>query len=152
MDLDRFIIFLDIDGVLTSYLNLDKENDGKTVFHYHAVSSLNKIIQHYNADLCMISSWNFDFKNTDDYKTFLQSRRIEVNNLTVGNKDDRSGFIKEKIREGLTKYLIIDDEAFEYYNSMPEIEYKRILQPNRYTALSYNDFLLVTHHWKLTKL
>jgi len=152
MDLDRFVIFLDIDGVLTSYLNLNKENDGKTVFHYHAVSSLNKIIEHYNADLCMISSWNFDFKDADHYKTFLESRDIIMNNLTIGDQNNRSTFIKEKIKEGLREYLIIDDEAYEYYNSMPDIEYKRILQTNRYETLNYFDFLNVTVNWKLNKL
>ncbi len=97
----------------------------------------------------MISGWNLSCSTEQQYKDFLVGRGIKVNDLTFGDKDHRSEFILTQVKAGLKYYLIIDDEAFQYYDSMPQIEYKRILQPNRYRCLDKYDFKHVTFNWKL---
>lgn len=53
-----FIIYLDIDGVLVSYLKLkERDSDGKNSFVSKAVETLNSIITMFNADICIVSTW-----------------------------------------------------------------------------------------------
>ena len=53
-----FIVYLDIDGVLVSYLKLkDFHSDGKHNYIPKAVEVLNKIITMFNADICVVSTW-----------------------------------------------------------------------------------------------
>lgn len=151
MKKERFIIFLDIDGVLVSWLNLKSIDDNnENLFEEEAVKALNAIIQHYDADLCMISSWNGRYKDPEQYKIFLQSRGIIVNNLYIGDQHNRPAWILSKIKEyKLTRYLIIDDEAFGYFELMKQLQYKRILKTNRYRGLDMFDFGQVTSNFKL---
>jgi len=150
--LDNFIIFLDIDGCLCSYedMSFRDKKDNQNPFRKYSVEALNKIIKHYSADLFMISGWNSKFSTEEQYAEFLKGRGIKINeNLTFGDQHNRKKFILDKIREGLKHYLIIDDEAHQYYTSIPQIEYKRILQTNRYRCLDKYDFKNVTFNWKL---
>ena len=141
MENKKFIIFLDVDGVLVSYERLkERDVDGKQIFVKEAIESLNKIIKYYDADLCMISAWNTKFKDNKHYKEFLISRGILVNGLTKGDQGNRYDFVLNEIKEKeLKHYLIIDDEAFGYYEMMPTIEYKRILMPNMFRCLDSYD-------------
>src|SRR5882724_10722247 len=141
----NFIIYLDIDGVLVPYDGFkDFDKDGDHKFKQSAVEALNNIINHYKADLCMISSWNVHYDNEQQYKDFLISRGIVVNELTIGKHYDRIEFIENNVKNNnIEHYLIIDDESHQYLkgsmnNGFPE--YKRILQPNRYRCLDDCDF------------
>lgn len=152
IDFDNFLIFLDIDGTLCSYedFGFRDKKDKEQPFREYSIKALNGIIKYYNADLCMISNgWNSKFSSEEQYKSFLFGRGIKVNNLTFGDSNSRSKFVLEQIAAGLKHYLIIDDEAYEYYAAMPQIEYKCILQPNRYRCLDKYDFKNVTFNWKL---
>jgi hypothetical protein len=151
INFDNFIIFLDIDGPICSYedFSIRDKKDHKNIFRKYSVQTLNKIIKYYNADLCMISGWNSNFNTEQQYKDFLIGRGIKVNNLTFGDKDNRKKFIIKQIKDGLKHYLIIDDESHQFYTSMPQIEYKRILQPNKYRCLDKYDFKNVTFNYKL---
>lgn len=151
MDNSRFIIFLDVDGVLCSWLDMKIfEQDGEHGFVEEAIKALNAIITCYDADLCMISSWNTKFKDEESYKAFLVSRGIFVNNLYIGDHNNRAEWIISQIKEhDLHYYLIIDDEAFGYYEKMKELQYKRILKTNRYRCLDMHDFAQVTRNFKL---
>jgi len=151
MDNNRFIIFLDIDGCLCSYNNMNIfEPDGEHVFEQEAINALNAIITCYDADICMISSWNTKFKDEKSYKDFLASRGIYVSNLYIGDHNNRPDWILSQIKKhDLHYYLIIDDEAFGYYEKMKELQYKRILKPNRYRCLDMHDFAQVTINFKL---
>ena len=151
MDNSRFIIFLDIDGVICSYDNMNiYKPDGEHGFVDEAVKALNAIITCYDADLCMISSWNTKFKDEEAYKAFLASRGVLVSNLYIGNHHKRPEWILSQIKEhDLHFYLIIDDEAHGFYERMKEFEYKRILKPNRYRCLDMHDFAQVTRNFKL---
>lgn len=151
MDNTRFIIFLDIDGVLCSYQNMKIfEHDGEHGFVDEAVKALNAIVTCYDADLCMISSWNTKFRDENAYKSFLESRGIIVNSLYIGDHNNRPAWIISQIKEhDLRHYLIIDDEAYGYYDRMKELQYKRILKTNRYRCLDMHDFAHATINYKL---
>lgn len=150
MDKNRFVIFLDIDGVLVSWLDMDNDTDGEHAFKQDAVDALNAIITFYDADLCMISSWNTKFKDEQSYKDFLVGRGVLVNDLYIGDHHKRPEYIAGQIKDlGLQWYLIIDDEAYGYFERMEELQYKRILKTNRYRCLDVYDFGQVTSNFKL---
>lgn len=149
-----FTIFLDIDGVLLSYLHLKVFDpvDGEQAFKKEAIESLNKIIRHYKADLCVVSSYPPSVRSRyPDFKQFMIRRGIEVNGLTFGDEHDRYNFVLGCIKDGMKDYLIIDDEAHGYYALVPQIEYKRILRVNSYRCLDEFDFLQVTRGYDLNK-
>jgi len=137
-----FVIYLDIDGVLVSYLKLkDRDADGKHSFVPKAVEVLNTIITMFDADICVVSTWGRKYVDKDpiEFKNFLISRGIIVNNLTIGDIDDRAGYVIKRKSEGYTKFLVIDDESLEYYKRVDEIGYNRILASNSWRCLDEYD-------------
>ncbi len=79
MNEDKFVIFLDIDGVLVSWgiMGDEYEADGEHAFNQESVIALNAIITYYDADLCMITSWNSSFRNEDEWKAFLVNNEFQ---------------------------------------------------------------------------
>jgi len=153
MENKPFIIYLDIDGVLVSYLKLmDRDPDGKHSFVPKAVETLNSIISMFNAHICVVSTWGRPYwnnkSNPEDFKNFLVSRGIIVNGLTFGDPDDRAGFVIKKKEEGFTKFLIIDDESLEYYKRVDEIGYNRILYSNSWRCLDEYDLVGVSRNYE----
>jgi len=138
-----FIVYLDIDGVLVSYLKLrDFDEDGRHSFVPKAVETLNSIISMFNAHICVVSTWGRSYRDKpDEFKDFLISRGIIVNGLTIGDCDDRAGYVLKMKSEGYRRFLIIDDEVLEYYKRVDEIGYNRILFSNPWRCL--DDFDLV---------
>jgi hypothetical protein len=148
-----FIIYLDIDGVLVSYLKLkDRDPDGKHSFIPKSVEVLNSIITMFDADICVVSTWGRPYwngtKNGDEFKDFLVNRGIIVNGLTFGDPDDRAGYVIKRKSEGYTKFLIIDDESLEYYKNVSEIGFNRILSSNSYRCLDDYDLVAVSRNYK----
>jgi hypothetical protein len=148
-----FTIYLDIDGVLVSYLKLmDRDPDGKHSFIPKSVEVLNTIISMFDAHICIVSTWGRPYWNgsTDgiECKDFLISRGIIVNGLTFGDPDDRAGFFIKRKSEGYTKFLIIDDEFLEYYNKVSEIGYNRILPVNSWRCLDDYDLIAVSRNFE----
>jgi hypothetical protein len=148
-----FIIYLDIDGVLVSYLKLkDRDADGRHSFIPEAVKTLNSIISMFNADICVVSTWGRPYWNSSkdgkEFKDFLISRGIIVNDLTFGDPDDRAGFVIKKKNEGYTKFLIIDDESLEYYKRVDEIGFNRILCSNSWRCLDEYDLVGVSRNYE----
>ncbi len=154
MENNPFIIYLDIDGVLVSYLKLmDRDPiDNKHSFVPKAVETLNSIISMFNAHICVVSTWGRPYwngnKNPDEFKKFLINRGIIVNGLTFGDPDDRAGFVIKKKKEGFTKFLIIDDESLEYYKREDEIGYNRILYSNSWRCLDEYDLVGVSRNYE----
>ena len=146
MALKPVIIYLDIDGVLVSYLKLKDRDpiDGKHVFVKEAVDALNKIIDLFNAHICIVSTWGRSYYNTEAYISkftkLLEGRGIIVNGLTFGDCDDRAGFILRQKQEGYTRFIVIDDEALEYQQRYKEIGYNRIIGTNPYRCLDMMDY------------
>ena len=141
-----FIIYLDIDGVLVSYLKLkDRDlSDNRHLFVKEAVDALNAIIQHFDAHICIVSTWGRAFTNQkadlDEFTAILTRRGIIVNGLSIGDCDDRAGFILRQKQEGYTRFIVIDDEALEYQQRYIEIGYNRIIQTNPYRGLDMYDY------------
>jgi hypothetical protein len=148
-----FIIYLDIDGVLVSYLKLkDREPDGKHSFTPKSVEVLNTIISMFDAHICIVSTWGRPYWNGsndgEEFKDFLISRGIIVNGLTFGDPDNRAGFVIKRKSEGYTKFLIIDDESLEYYNRESEIGFNRILFVNSWRCLDDYDLVGVSRNYE----
>ena len=104
---------------------------------------LNAIITMFDADICIVSTWGRG-KNPDEFKRFLISRGIIVNNLTIGDCDDRAGYVIKMKEMGHTRYLIIDDEALEYFKRVPDIGFNRILYSNSWRCLDEYDLVGTT--------
>ena len=145
-----FVIYLDIDGVLVSYLKLhDFDDDKKHSFIPKAVETLNSIISMFNADLCIVSTWGRSYKDKpDEFKEFLISRGIDVNGLTIGDCDHRAEYVIKMKLEGYKRFLIIDDEVLEYYKKVSEIGYNRILTSNSYRCIDEYDLVNVSRNYK----
>jgi hypothetical protein len=145
-----FIIYLDIDGVLVSYLKLkDRDADGKHSFIPKAVETLNAIITMFDADICVVSTWGRSYYDRpDDMKKFLISRGINVNGLTIGDIDHRAEYVIEQKKLGYKRFLIIDDEFLEYYEHVDEIGFNRILPSNSWRCLDEFDMIGVTRSFK----
>ncbi len=148
---DGFIIFQDVDGPLVSYENLrGYEPDGHHAFRPEAVAALNQIIRCYDAALCMVSAWNSQFAHDPKpYAEFMRSRGLVFRELFVGDSHNRPEYILDLVDKGLQHYLIIDDEAHQYYSQMGRIPYKRILQPNSRRCLDRYDVWWATMNFKL---
>jgi hypothetical protein len=148
-----FTIYLDIDGVLVSYLKLkDRDPDGKHSFVPKSVEVLNSIITMFDAHICIVSTWGRSYWNGsndgEEFKDFLISRGIIVNGLTFGDPDDRAGYVIKRKSEGYTKFLIIDDESLEYYNRESEIGFNRILASNSWRCLDDYDLVGVSRNYE----
>ena len=151
--MNRFIIYLDIDGPLVSYLKLKDRDlrDGKHVFKTEAIDTLNAIITMFDADLCIVSTWGRKYFNGADdsiFRDFLINRGIIVNGLTFGDPDDRAGYVLRKKAEGYDRFLIIDDEALEYYKKVDDIGFNRILVPNSWRCLDEYDLVGVSRNYE----
>jgi hypothetical protein len=148
-----FIIYLDIDGVLVSYLKLkDRDADGRHSFISEAVKTLNSIISMFNADICVVSTWGRPYwngsKDGKEFKDFLISRGIIVNDLTFGDPDDRAGYVIKRKSEGYTRFLIVDDESLEYYKRVDDIGFNRILSSNSWRCLDEYDLVGVSRNYE----
>jgi hypothetical protein len=145
-----FVIYLDIDGVLVSYLKLmDRDTDGKHSFIPEAVETLNSIITMFDAHLCIVSTWGRAYIDEDitEFKEFLINRGIIVNGLEIGDPDWRSEFVIKRKLEGWTKFLIIDDESLEYYKKVDDIGFNRILATNSFRCLDSYDLVTVSRNY-----
>lgn len=144
-----FIVYLDIDGVLVSYLKLrDFDDDDKHSFVPKAVETLNSIISMFDAHICVVSTWGRSYRDRpDEFKDFLISRGIIVNGLTIGDCDDRAGYVLNMKSEGYRRFLIIDDEVLEYYKRVTEIGYNRILYSNSWRCLDEYDLVGVSRNF-----
>jgi len=146
-----FVIYLDIDGVLVSYLKLmDRDPDGRHSFIPEAVETLNSIITMFDAHICIVSTWGRGYivdENITEFKEFLISRGIIVNGLEIGDPDWRAEFVIKRKLEGWTKFLIIDDESLEYYKKVDEIGFNRILATNSFRCLDNYDLVTVSRNY-----
>jgi hypothetical protein len=94
-----------------------------------------------------VSTWGRG-KDPDEFKRFLISRGIIVNNLTIGDCDDRAGYVIKMKEKGYSRYIIIDDEAIEYYKRGDEIGYNRILCSNSWRCLDEYDLVGVSRNYE----
>jgi NTP pyrophosphatase (non-canonical NTP hydrolase) len=141
IDLSRFQVILDIDGVMIPYHKLKDFPDSRwhvQRFTEESVRSLNAIIGHYGADIILTSGINNNFQSGDEAEEFFRSRGVKANRVVLGDQADRYEYVKGLLAAGMERYVIIDDECFGYYYS-GLVEYKRILQVNSWRCLDYDD-------------
>lgn len=81
----KSIIFLDIDGVINTQYGLDDslktrgethDVDGRAFFCKDATDHVTKLIQHYFADIVLISNWRTSFKNVEVANKFFKERGL----------------------------------------------------------------------------
>lgn len=143
-----FRIYLDIDGVLISYLNLkDRHEDGRQNFQNRSVKALNNIIELSKAEICIVSTWGRGYWNDpnrpiDDFKEILINRGVNIEyGLTFGDPDHRADFVISEKKNGYIDYVIIDDEALEYELKINEIGYLNLIKCNPFRGLDEFDWL-----------
>ena len=149
----QFVIYLDIDGVLVSYLKLkDFNEDGHHNFVPKAVEILNSIISMFDAEICIVSTWGRGYwmgmKDVEAFRVILEKRGVNVKELTFGDPDDRAGYVIKRKLEGHKNFLIIDDETLEYYKRVDEIGFNRILYSNSWRCLDDFDLVGISRNYK----
>lgn len=114
------ILFLDFDGVITTY-------DSKWQIDLDKLALIDKIIQQTDAKIVVTSTWKHSSKNVEDFKTRIYTRRCSENakdetpfakfvdqiyDITYG-----CGYRGEEVEEYLNKhkedvesYVILDDD------------------------------------------
>jgi hypothetical protein len=112
----KSIIFLSIDGVLNTSYGTDNSlktrgetHDGTEKPYFCPVASehIGRLIEHYDTDIVLCSTWADDFKSVSDVNSFFKKRGL---NWPVIGKT--SGSIKKWMKSNGTpaKYVIITDD------------------------------------------
>lgn len=144
-----FVIYLDIDGVLVSYLNFKDRHpvDGRHAFLDGAVKALNSIISLVGPDveLCVVSTWARG-RTPNELREIFLLRGIADVPITVGDIDYRARYVIQRKSEGYDRYLVIDDEAYEYIRRIDEIGYNRLIYTNSFRGLDEFDVVTVSRN------
>ena len=136
------IIFLDIDGVLASYLKMKHIDEYGPAFIDYSVSTLNKLIEKTNSDICISSSWRVG-RTIEDLQELLTARGVKCN---VVGKTDKSVDRGVEILNWLygnsqyNEYIIIDDEMSDIIKTLP-FNWKTHIKPNRFQGLTIYDIV-----------
>ena len=111
------VIFLDFDGVITTY-------DSKWNIDLEKLALIDKIVQQTNAKIVVTSSWKCGCKDVDCFRQKLQPKR-RAKTKTIFNKfleqiyditedcEHKSQEVKKylsKHKEQIENYVIVDDE------------------------------------------
>jgi hypothetical protein len=79
------IIFLDIEGVISTQYGLDNalktkgethDNTGKPLFCTASCEHISRLIEHYDAEIVLISSWRKSFKKLENGIKFFKERGL----------------------------------------------------------------------------
>ncbi len=120
----RFILFLDVDGVLNCASTTDRLG-GYVGIDDRKVVILKKIVELFDAVIVLSSSWKDQwYKNDKDRQDIFANtldRRLSMQGLSIADKTRDSGRnrgegILNWIRDHgpVSGYLILDDEGFDY--------------------------------------
>ena len=148
------VIFLDIDGVLVSYLYLkDRHLDGYHKFVDSAVSALNVLLNVTNADICISSTWRKG-KSIELLQSIFDNRN--VNGKIIGKTPDFGGRGEEILnwynnQTDYNNYIIIDDE---WCDIEPYIKYnyKKEIRTNPFRCLDLYDIVNFVDRRTMLKL
>lgn len=154
----KYLVFLDIDGVLTSertnFANNDMNYKIMSKFDPVAIEYLNKVSEKCNVEFVLVSTWKTDmdvdnefhkhwvlscFKNSGFRGKFADVWRVEDINLEGHMLYYRAVQIKKYLEDhhkDNIDYLILDDEDFRYY---------QILGKKRHIKTSSKDGMLYSH-------
>lgn len=144
------IVFLDIDGVLCSWLNMSKrDKDGHRPFRKDAIKYLNEIVRMLDAKIVISSTWR-KTRTIEDFKELFDNRGIlgEVIGLTDELDTGRASEIQKWIDENDVDYfLIIDDDTRgieeHFKNSI------NVMRTNLYRCIDKYDYLYAKRAFEL---
>ncbi len=125
---NRFVVFLDIDGVLNSSNTGESRPDGMAGIDYTRVAILKKaIFKNGGGDIVLTSDWK-NMKPTDENYIYLVSKladyKLEISGKIDGVNSERGACVKKYLAEHpeIKEYVILDDNKydFERYTELKE--------------------------------
>lgn len=142
MEKHKFIIFLDIDGVLVSYDNLLlRDDNGDHLFRSNSVEALNMLVAYYEAKIVISSTWRNKrhLHNLEAFQKLFNQRGIEAE--VIGTTPCLKGIRGDEINAWLTenptkRYIILDDETSDIEGI---INMQYVLKTNRWRCLDSYD-------------
>ena len=145
------IVFLDIDGVLASWLkmgNVSRDADGH-LFEPAAIDALNKITNHIDGKIVISSTWR-QTRSLETFQDFFKRRGIEaeVVGLTPELDNGRADEIQTWIDQNDVGYFIIIDDNTRGIEEHFKYD-MNVLRTNLYRCLDNYDYLYVENSYKL---
>lgn len=125
---NRFVVFLDIDGVLNSSNTGESRPDGMAGIDYTRVSILQKAInENCGGDIVLTSDWK-NMNPTDANYIYLITKladyKLEISGKIDGVNSERGACIKKYLDEHpeIKEYVILDDNKYdiERYTELKE--------------------------------
>lgn len=144
------VIFLDIDGVLHSWLEFNKRDlDGQPKFKKEAIESLNKIIKEIDGKIVISSTWR-KTRSIEDFQNLFDSRGIEgeVVGLTEELDTGRGNEIKKWVDDNDVEFFVAIDDDSRSIEEVFEKNYN-VLRTNLYRCLDEYDYLYVKRGYEL---
>lgn len=119
MEKHKFILFLDLDGVLVSYDDLLlRDDNGDHLFRDYSVEALNMLVAYYGAKIVISSTWRkkHHMCNAEGFQKLFKERGIEAE--VIGTTPHIKGVRGDEINAWLSanpteRYIILDDETFD---------------------------------------
>lgn len=144
------IVFLDIDGVLASWLKMGKNRDEFGIpFEPVAIETLNKITDHVDGKIVITSTWR-ETRTLEMFQEHFKKRGItgEVIGMTEELDNGRADEIQNWIDQNPVNYfIIIDDNTRGIEEHFKED--MNVLRTNLYRCLDHYDFLYVKRSFEL---
>lgn len=117
---NKFVVFLDVDGVLNSRTTVKKSPDGYKGIDSARVLLLANVINKYGgADIVLSSDWK-EMKSTDDDYVYLVSKLneygLEISGHTKDIRHNRGEGIMEYLNEHqeIEEFVVLDDCTFDF--------------------------------------
>ena len=141
----KTIIFLDIDGVLASYVDMLRIDEYGPKFIPEAVDALNKLIEYTEADICVSSAWRVG-KSVERLQEIMDARGVRCNIVgKTGHFGARGEEIKEWYEDNpeYEELIIIDDEMVDIFPTYP-YNWRTHIYTNPYRCLDIYDIGRIT--------
>ena len=146
------IVFLDIDGVLASWLKMGVNRDEFGIpFEQAAIEALNEITNHIDGKIVISSTWR-ETRKLETFQKFFKERGIEaeVVGMTPELDTGRADEIQKWIDENEVEYFVIIDDNTRGIEEHFK-ENMNVLRTNLYRCLDHYDYLYVKRGFKLHK-
>jgi len=146
------IVFLDIDGVLASWLKMGKPRDEfGHKFEPEAIRALNRITKHIDGKIVITSTWR-QTRTLETFQKYFKERGIEgevigmTEDLDTGRADEIQKWIDEN---SVNYFIIIDDDTRGIEEHFKEN--MNVLRTNLYRCLDEFDAIYVERSYELYK-
>jgi hypothetical protein len=144
------IVFLDIDGVLASWLKMGVNRDEFGIpFEQTAIDALNEITNLIDGKIVISSTWRKTRKLETFQEHFLKRGiTAEVVGLTPELDDGRADEIQTWINENEVEYFVIIDDNTRGIEEHFK-ENMNVLRTNLYRGIDHYDYLYVKRGFEL---